>query len=184
MEIFILIFTYCYLFKNREENQWLLSKSSPLSSTKGCYNYAFIPIKFIIMQLFLFKCISWERCLGPLRVKRPLFRLKIASLQPATVSSINFPFYYENISGWLFSQQKKSRVNSLLSLAKHIPAKEVCIFQCQPTNLNQDKFQRAATMIFFFNLLLVLVDCQWNIYLTSVAFSMSLNWRACCSAGW
>lgn len=54
--------------------------------------------------------------------------------------------------------KKKLRVSSLLSLAQYKPVKEVCIFQCQHTNLTQDSFQHAATMIF--PLLLVLVDCQ------------------------
>lgn len=35
----------------------------------------------------------------------------------------------------------------------------------------------------FFSLLLVLVDSQWNIYLTSVALPMSLNRWTCRSAG-
>lgn len=38
-------------------------------------------------------------------------------------------------------------------------------------------------LLWFFSLLLFLVDCQWNIYLTSVALPMSLNRWACRSAG-
>lgn len=40
-------------------------------------------------------------------------------------------------------------VNALLPLAQYKPVKEVCIFQYQYPNLNQDSLQHVPTMVFF-----------------------------------